>query len=89
MERRDKSLKILNELNYIDSLDSFDKANSLVIWYNDNFTHNAIEDLDLELSDLLRFEELFYKNLQFLKQQQEVARIELNKIKKMKSFLKN
>ncbi|WP_418184909.1 hypothetical protein ACNSOS_08185 [Aliarcobacter vitoriensis] len=89
MERRDKSLKILNELNYIDSLDSFDKANSLVVWYNDNFTHNAIEDLDLELSDLLRFEELFYKNLQFLKQQQAVARIELNKIKKMKSFLKN
>ncbi|MBL3520355.1 hypothetical protein ACNSOP_05190 [Aliarcobacter lanthieri] len=89
MERRNKSLKILNELNYIDSLDSFDKADALVAWYNDHFTNNKIEDLDLELSDLLRLEELFFRNIQFLKQHQETVRLELNKIKKMKSFLKN
>lgn len=89
MERRDWSLKILSELNYIDSLDSYEKADALVIWYNEYFTNNKIEDLDLEHKDLLFLEELFYRNLNFMKTQQEIAKKDLNNLKKMKSFLKN
>jgi len=89
MERRDKSLKILNELNYIDSLDLLEKAEALVVWYKEHFTNSQIEDLNLEVPDLLRFEELFYKNIRFLKQHREKIRLELNNLQKMKNFLKN
>ncbi|OCL97132.1 hypothetical protein [Arcobacter porcinus] len=89
MERRDWSLKLLKELRYIDSLDSYEKADSLVLWYEEHFTNNKIEDLDLEESELLIFEELFFKNLNFLKEQKEIARIDLQNLKKVKSFLKN
>ncbi|MDX4012752.1 hypothetical protein CRU86_05000 [Aliarcobacter skirrowii] len=89
MERRDWSLKLLSELNYINSLDSYEKADAIVAWYQDNFTNNKIEDLDLKLDDLKRFEELFFVNLNFLKEQKEIARQDLNNLKKMKNFLKN
>ena len=39
----------LSELTYIDSLDSFEKADALVTWYQDYLTNNKIEDFDLEL----------------------------------------
>ncbi|OCL84042.1 MULTISPECIES: hypothetical protein [Arcobacteraceae] len=89
MERRDWSLKLLKELRYIDSLDSYEKADSLVLWYEEHFTNNKIEDLDLEESELLIFEELFFINLNFLKEQKEIARIDLQNLKKVKNFLKN
>lgn len=89
MERRDKSLKILGELNYIDSLDSYEKADALVSWYNEHFPDTSIENIDLEIEDLKRLEELFFRNLEFLKIQQEKARVELNNMKKLKSFLRN
>lgn len=89
MERRDKSLNILRELNYIDSLDSYERADALVSWYNEHFPNGSIDDIDLEIEDLKRFEELFFRNLEFLKKQQELTRIELNNMKKLKSFLKN
>lgn len=38
MERRDWSIKLLKELIYIDSLESYDKADSLVSWYSENFS---------------------------------------------------
>ncbi len=89
MERRNNSLKILSELIYIDSLDSYEKANALVIWYNDHLIDNEMRDLDLEIDDLKNLEELFYKNINFLKEHQEETRLELLRMKKMKSFLKN
>ena len=88
MERRDWSIKLLKELIYIDSLESYDKADSLVSWYSENFSEKNINDLDLELSDLKILEELFYRNINFLKEQQKQAGEELKNIKKMKSFLK-
>ena len=39
-------------------------------------------------SDLKILEELFYRNMNFLKEQQKQAGEELKNIKKMKSFLK-
>lgn len=89
MERRDWSIKLLKELIYIDSLDSYEKANNLVSWYTEYFSKSSINDLDLELSDLKILEELFYRNINFLKEQQKQAAEELKNIKKMKSFLKN
>lgn len=89
MERRNWSLKALNELIYIDSLDSFEKADALVSWYNDYLGENPIEKFDLELKDLKKLEELFYKNIDFLKHIKEEARQELIRIRKVKSFLKN
>ncbi|MFA7086267.1 MAG: hypothetical protein WC145_06335 [Aliarcobacter sp.] len=88
MERRDWSIKLLKELIYIDSLDSYEKANNLVSWYSEYFSKSSINDLDLELNDLKILEELFYRNINFLKEQQKEAAEELKNIKKMKSFLK-
>ena len=89
MERRDWSIKLLKELIYIDSLDSYEKANNLVSWYTEYFSKSSINDLDLELNDLKILEELFYRNINFLKEQQKQAAEELKNIKKMKSFLKH
>lgn len=89
MERRDRSLKALSELVYIDSLDSYEKADSLVKWYGDYLTNDSISNFDLELKDLEKLQELFFKNINFLKSQREETRLELVKIQKMKRFLKN
>ncbi|QKF74139.1 hypothetical protein AFAEC_1988 [Aliarcobacter faecis] len=89
MERRNRSIKALSELNYIDSLDSFEKADALVIWCQDYLITSKIEDFDLELEDLKRLEELFYKNLDFLKAHKEYTKDELQNLRKMKRFLKN
>lgn len=89
MERRNWSIKALKELIYIDSLDSSDKADSLVRWYNKYLIENVIEDFDLELNELKNLEELFFKNINFLKNHKEESRLELIKMKKMKRFLKH
>ena len=89
MERRDWSIKLLKELIYIDSLDSYEKANNLVSWYSEYFSKSSINELDLEVNDLKVLEELFYRNINFLKEQQKQAGEELKNIKKMKSFLKH
>ena len=89
MERRNRSLKALSELIYIDSLESFEKADALVKWYSDYFTDDSIENFDLELNDLKKLEELFFKNLNFLNKHKEETRLELVRIQKMKRFLKN
>ena len=89
MERRDRSLKALKELVYIDSLDSFEKADAIVRWFDDYLKDDSIDNFDLELDDLKRLEELFFKNINFLKNHKEETRQELIKMQKMKRFLKN
>jgi hypothetical protein len=89
MERRNRSLKALHELIYVDSLDSFTKADALVKWYNDYLIDDSFENFHLELDELKILEELFFKNINFLKKYREEARLELIKIQKMKRFLKN
>ena len=89
MERRNRSLKALNELVYIDSLDSFAKADALVKWYNDYLSEDTIEDFQLEFEELKKLEELFFRNINFLKEIKEEARQELIRIRKVKNFLKN
>lgn len=89
MERRDRSLKALKELVYIDSLDSFEKADAIVKWFDDYLKDDSIDNFDLELDDLKRLEELFFKSINFLKNHKEETRQELIKMQKMKRFLKN
>ena len=89
MERRNRSLKALKELIYIDSLDSFEKADAIVRWFDDYLKDDSIENFDLELDDLKRLEELFFKNINFLKNHKEETRQELIKMQKMKRFLMN
>ena len=89
MERRDRSLKALKELIYIDSLDSFARADAIGRWFGDYLKDDSIENFDLELDDLKRLEELFFKSINFLKNHKEETRQELIKMQKMKRFLKN
>ena len=89
MERRNRSLKALSELVYIDSLDSYDRATALIQWHEDYLKDSSIEDFDLELDDLKQMEELFFKSIDFLKEHKEVSRKELINMQKMKKFLNN
>ena len=89
MERRDRSLKALKELTYVDSLDSFEKADAIVRWFDTYLKDDSIENFDLELLDLKRLEELFFKSINFLKNHREETRQEIIKMQKMKRFLKN
>ena len=89
MERRNRSLNALKELIYIDSLDSFTKADALVLWHDEYLKDEKIENFELELAELKQLEELFFKNINFLKTHKEETRQELSKIQKMKRFLKN
>lgn len=88
MERRNRSVKALSELNYIDSLDSYEKADRIVNWYEEYLGNSKIEEFDLEFQDLKRLEELIFKSINFLKEQKELASSDLTNIKKMRRFLK-
>lgn len=87
MERRDWSLEALNELIYVDSLESYEKADALVRWHEKYLSENSIQDFDLEFSDLKKLEELFFKNLSFLKTHKETTQKELVKMQKLRKFL--
>ena len=89
MERRNRSLIALKELVYIDSLDSFAKADALVKWFNEYLENDSIENFHLELEELKTLEELFFKNINFLKKHREETRQELIKVQKVKRFLNN
>ncbi|WP_072680370.1 hypothetical protein [Arcobacter sp. LA11] len=89
MERRDRSLKALEELIYIDSLDSYERADALVRWYNKYLSSADITEFDLEKNDLERLLELFYKNISFLKEHKEQTRKDMVDNKKMQRFLGN
>ncbi len=86
MERRDWSLKALEELTYIDSLESYERADALVKWYNKYLSDNDINEFDLLLSDLQRLQELFYKNIAFLKEHKEQTRKDMVENRKVKKF---
>lgn len=89
MERRNRSLKALEELIYVDSLDSYERADALVRWYNKHLSSSDISEFDLEKSDLERLLELFYRNINFLKVHKEQTRKDMVDNKKLQKFLSN
>jgi len=89
MERRDRSLKALEELKYINSLDPTDRATKLITWVEAYLPNDGIFNFDLELSDLKELSELFYSNISFLKEHKQNTRDELLRTQKLKTFLKH
>lgn len=88
MERRDWSLEALEKLNYIDSLDDEPRAKSLEVWTNKYIQdQNFVQNLDLTSSELEKFSELFYKNIDFLKRYRETLRANLTDNTNIKKFL--
>lgn len=87
MERRNRSIKALEELNIIDSLDAHEKAQRLVVWANQYLGSDVIVYDNLEVSNMNRFAELMYKNINFLKKHKENTRVELEEAKNIKKFL--
>jgi len=86
MERRNWSLKALSELNYIDSLDDEEKITALESWFDLYLQKNTIQDFDLELSDLKRISEIFYKNINFLKKNKDLMSSQLQNQDKIRKF---
>jgi len=89
MERRNRSLKALEELNYINSLDPADRAKALIRWVEKYLPNDGIFDFDLELEDLKRLSELFYTNIHFLKEHKENTRQEIIETRRLKKFLEH
>lgn len=87
MERRDRSLKALEDLKYIDSLDPDDRAKQLALWVNKNLQNSSIENFDLPLPQLQQLSELFYKNITFLKTYKDNLKEQLDSNQKIKKFL--
>jgi len=89
MERRNWSIKALKELTYIDSLESYEKADSLVRWNKKYLSENKITDFELDLDDFKKLRELFYKNINFLKKHKEKTRKDMIENRKLRKFLRH
>ena len=87
MERRNWSLEALEKLQYIDSLDDELRGKSLEGWSKTYLqSKDFLSNLDFTQSELEKFAELFYKNINFLKQEKTRIREELKKNKNIKKF---
>lgn len=89
MERGNWSLKALNEFIYIDSLDPQEKANGLIRWNKKYLTDKKIDDFELDDNGLKKLHELFYKNINFLKEYKEKTRKDIVENRKLRKFLNN
>ena len=87
MERRNWSLKALQELKYIDTLDDNERAESLKKWVESNID-NTTEEFDLELKDKKVLSELYYKNIAFMKTHRTNMKQAIDNHKKIREFLK-
>ncbi|MDY0327087.1 MAG: hypothetical protein RBR07_02460 [Arcobacteraceae bacterium] len=89
MERRDRALKALNELTFIDSQDAPQRAEGLTTWVSKYLDNDGIYDFDLNLEDLKRLSELIYKNLEFLKAYKNQINESIIETTKIKRFILN
>jgi hypothetical protein len=87
MERRNWSLEAFSKLKYIDSLEDDIRVSSLRLWSNEYLEDNFLDLIDLDVSDLISFNELFYKSINFLKKYNRQLKDELNINKDIKKFL--
>jgi hypothetical protein len=89
MERRNRSLKALKGLQYIDSLDDVERADGLKRWAEQYLMHNEQLGFDLEQKELLQLQELYYKNIEFMKFYTQTLQSDMIENKKVKAFLQN
>ncbi|MFA7083166.1 MAG: hypothetical protein WC141_01385 [Arcobacteraceae bacterium] len=89
MERRNRSVEAFNQLKYIDTLDDEQRASQLQIWVEKYLTFEDKFDFDLEYNDLQSLSELFYKNLNFIKEFNASLQKQMTETQKMKAFLLN
>jgi len=89
VERRDWSLRALNRLVYIDSLDSQERVLQLIEWNSEFLSNSDIKDFELDARNLEKLLELFYKNISFLKKHKEETRENMLKNRKTQRFLKH
>jgi len=83
MERRNRSLEALGKLQYIDSLEEFEKGESLLRWGS---TYLQEDSFELTIDEMKIFIELFYKNINFLKNNKEIIKKELDNHQNIKKF---
>lgn len=91
MERGNRALEALKRLQYIDSLESENRASALLQWYDVYFQPNSgsssIDFDELPLDKLQVFSELFYKNINFLKRHRVDMKREIDEHKKIREFI--
>lgn len=86
MERRNRSLEALHKLYYIDSMDDYDRAVALEKWTLEYLNGTFPDEFDLELNDLKKLSELFYKNIIFLKNHTVYLKQEIDNHTNIKKF---
>ncbi len=89
MERRNRSLESLHRLRYIDSLDCEPRADALALWVEECMSDVSIDNLDLESNELNELSELFFKNINFLKQHRINLKEQIESGRKIQQFIYN
>jgi hypothetical protein len=89
MERRNRSLEALSQLQFIDTLDYEQRASELQRWVQKYLVADDKIDFDLEFKDLQILLELYYKNLDFMKTFNANLQQQMSENQKMRAFLQN
>jgi hypothetical protein len=88
MERRNWSIKALEEIIYISSLNNdFDRGERLLDWSREYL--EDVNNFDLEVNDLKKLSELIYMNMNFLKTHLAKSKSNIKDMSKIKKFLNN
>ena len=86
MERRNRSLKALEELVYIDSLDEYKKVPLIAKWVGQHLKEDIEKSFSLELNELEKLSELFYKSINLLKKYRINIKKQLDEKREIKKF---
>ena len=76
----------MDKLILIDSLESKEKADSIIRWINFYLQKDVRDSFDLELPELKKISEYFYKNIIFMKEERAILKNEIDKSKNIKRF---
>lgn len=87
MERRNWSLKALERLNYIDSLDDDERAVLIRDWTETYLNANFVGSLELHPEELIRLSELLARNIKFLNNYRMQIKTDLENSKAIRKFL--
>ena len=88
MERRNRAIKALERLQYIDSLDDEQRALLLKEWV-EQYIIGQSENLffnDLTYKEAVQLSELYYKNISFLKKHRVYLKDAIESLSKQRKF---